>query len=99
MSDATGSSDSGDDASAPARGRDADRAAGQTESEAEAEEDAREVGSEWHVWLAVVLVVAGVVLLFAPRDLVPELLTYLGALLILAGVIGWLVQWAIGRVG
>lgn len=99
MSDATRSGDPGGDVGAPPRDRDADGAETRTESEAEAEEDAREVGSEWHVWLIAIVVIAGVVLLFAPPSLVPELLTYIGALLVLAGVIGWLVKWAIGRSG
>lgn len=87
MSDARRSRD-------PGAGRDAE-----VEAQAEAEEDAEEVGSEWHFWLLAVLVVAGAALLFAPRFFLPELLTFLGVLLVVAGALGWVVKWAIARSG
>lgn len=101
MSDARRSGDVGEDADGgPTADRGADgRAEAETESEAQAAEDAEEVGSEWHVWLLAVLVVAGVVLLFAPRGFVPELLANLGALLVLIGVLGWTIRWVISRSG
>lgn len=80
-----------------------DRAQRTAEAEAEeaarAEEDAEEVGGEWHVWLLAAIVVIGVALFFAPRFFLPELVGSLGVLLVVIGVLGWVVKWAIARTG
>lgn len=69
----------------------------ESEAAAEAEEDAEDVESEWHTWALAALVVAGLAIVFAPPFLVPELLGSLGVFLVLIGVIGWVVAWAIRR--
>lgn len=67
-----------------------------TDEEA-AEDDAEDVESEWHVWILGLIVVAGIVLFFAPRFLVPELLGTLGVFLVVIGVLAWAIKWAIER--
>lgn len=67
------------------------------ESAAEAADDAEDVESEWHGWLLGLVVVAGVVLFFAPGFLVPELLGTLGAFLVAVGLLGLVLRWAIAR--
>lgn len=59
----------------------------------EAEEDAEAAESEWHAWLAGIVIVLGVALVVAPDDLVPELLVGIGPVVVVMGLLGWIIQW------
>lgn len=69
----------------------------EAEAAANAEDDAEDVESEWHVWILAAIVVAGIALFFAPRFFLPELLGSLGVFLVVIGLLGWVVKWAIER--
>lgn len=61
------------------------------------ETESAAVAREWHVWLAAMIVVGGAALILVPDYLVPELVRGLGPLLVLAGLVGWVAQWAYRR--
>lgn len=69
---------------------------GETDQE-DPETEAQAVESEWHVWLAGLIVVGGIALMVAPDWLVPELLAGLGPLFLALGIIGWAAQWVYKR--
>lgn len=59
--------------------------------------DAEEPASEWHVWLAGILVVGGAAILIAPEGMLPELVVGLAPILLLVAVIGFAGQWLYRR--
>ena len=61
------------------------------------ETDEEQLTSEWHTWLFGFLVVAGILLFAAPRDILPGLLGSLGLLFVALGVIGWVIKWGLAR--
>lgn len=68
-----------------------------TDVDEEAAYDAEEPRSEWHVWLAGLLLAGGVALVLAPEGMVPGLVAGLGPLFVLLAVMAWAGQWAYER--
>lgn len=63
------------------------------------ESDAEQAESEWHAWLAGMVLVGGIALILVPDDFVPELLLGIGPLFVALGVLGWIIQWSIKKFG
>lgn len=70
---------------------------GVDEGRDEAESDVETTEGEWHAWLAAMVVVGGIALVAAPDRILPGLVVGLGPMFIVAGVVGWVVQWAYKR--
>lgn len=77
-------------------GEGAERDSG-TDVDEEAEYDADEPASEWHVWVAALLLVGGVAILLLPDELVPEFVAGFGPLFVFLAIVGWAGQWAYRR--
>lgn len=65
--------------------------------EEEAETDAEQAESEWHAWVAGMVIVGGIALIVVPDDFVPELLLGIGPFFVVLGVLGWAIQWYIKK--
>lgn len=63
------------------------------------ESDAEQAESEWHAWLAGMVIVGGVALIVVPDSFVPELLIGIGPLFVALGALGWVIQWSIKKFG
>lgn len=68
-------------------------ATGRGADDADDETDEEQVESEWHTWLAVIILVGGIALVLAPNWLVPGLIRGIGPVLVIVAVVGWLITW------
>lgn len=65
----------------------------------ESDSDEEQVEREYHIWLAAFVIIGGAIIMVAPDHQVPEIITGLGPLFLVLGVVGWLLTWAYKRWG